>query len=201
MVVSVLKKEAMTNDFRQLEEVYQILKSLSKSWFICGGWAIDLALGHKTRKHKDIDIGIFREDQLELRNYLSDWNFLKIVPQDRKKVEWKKNEYLALPMHETRANKDDQEIEFLLNDYHENNWIFRRNPNVHVPIKKLIKYCNHLPYWTPEVSLLFKAKIMRDNDEFDFENIIEFLTPESKQWLQTALEATHPGHAWIKRLV
>ena len=31
-----------------------------KDWVLCGGYSIDLFVGHPTRAHGDIDIGIFR---------------------------------------------------------------------------------------------------------------------------------------------
>jgi hypothetical protein len=28
-------------------------------WWVAGGWALDLFVGHQSRSHKDLDIGIF----------------------------------------------------------------------------------------------------------------------------------------------
>lgn len=55
------------------------MKSFTKPWFIAGGWAIDLYLNKVTRQHKDIEIGIFRENQNELKKYLADWQFYKVI--------------------------------------------------------------------------------------------------------------------------
>ena len=30
------------------------MQGFSKPWFVAGGWALDLYLGHKTREHSDI---------------------------------------------------------------------------------------------------------------------------------------------------
>jgi hypothetical protein len=48
-----------------------VMIDFDRPWCIAGGWAIDLAVGHATRQHKDVEIAIFREDQ-HLRAYLAD---------------------------------------------------------------------------------------------------------------------------------
>ena len=45
-------------------EVFNLLENISIPWWIAGGWAIDLFIGHKIREHKDIEILIKRKDQL-----------------------------------------------------------------------------------------------------------------------------------------
>ncbi|MEX1111891.1 MAG: hypothetical protein WEC84_00355 [Candidatus Andersenbacteria bacterium] len=190
----------MNNEFAPLNEMYEIMQDFQNPWFICGGWAIDLELGRKTRDHKDVDIGTFREDQLELQTYLGDWSFFKVLPDSRDIVEWKEGEYLEKPIHETRARKDSKEVEFLLNDSDETSWIYRRNDRVHFPKEKLIRYRDNLPYWAPEISLLYKAKTVRPHDEEDFEAILGELSSDAKMWLKEAIQDTHPGHQWISKL-
>jgi len=44
-------------------------------WWIAGGWAIDLLLGHQSRDHGDhgdLDILVLRRDQATVRNELSE---------------------------------------------------------------------------------------------------------------------------------
>ena len=56
------------------EDVRSELRDLHCPWWICGGWAIDLWLGHRTRDHADTDIGCFRPDLPQLLEALADWN-------------------------------------------------------------------------------------------------------------------------------
>jgi len=44
---------------------------------LCRWLAIDLFLGKETSDHHDIEIGIFREDQIELKKFLRNWEFKK----------------------------------------------------------------------------------------------------------------------------
>jgi hypothetical protein len=104
----------VSNDFLPLVSVQETLSGFTKPWFICGGWALDLFLGKKTREHSDVDIGIFRDDQLILRRYLYDWQWHKIDAE--KEVPWPENELLSLPVHELDAKKAKRNLEILLNE-------------------------------------------------------------------------------------
>jgi hypothetical protein len=44
-------------------QIAAIMRGFKQSWFVAGGWAIDLFLGKATRSHQDIEIAIFRKDQ------------------------------------------------------------------------------------------------------------------------------------------
>jgi hypothetical protein len=55
------------------------LQAAPFTWFVAGGWAIDLFLERQTRHHSDLALGIFRRDQLALQAFLSEWAFSKIL--------------------------------------------------------------------------------------------------------------------------
>ena len=59
--------------FEQCQSITSLMNSFNKTWFIAGGWAIDLFLGKETREHKDLEIALFRKDQLNLKEYLKKW--------------------------------------------------------------------------------------------------------------------------------
>jgi hypothetical protein len=44
-------------------------------WGLCGGLAIDEFIGHPTRPHADVDIAVFREDEVVMRTWLAAWEF------------------------------------------------------------------------------------------------------------------------------
>jgi hypothetical protein len=58
------------NDFTEPREVLRLLQEVGCRWGVAGGWALDLFLDRVTRKHEDIEIAVFREDQFILREYL-----------------------------------------------------------------------------------------------------------------------------------
>jgi hypothetical protein len=49
------------------------MRGFEPDWFVAGGWAIDLFLEKTTRPHEDIEIAIFRKNQLALQDYLDGW--------------------------------------------------------------------------------------------------------------------------------
>ncbi|WP_164744556.1 nucleotidyltransferase domain-containing protein [Paenibacillus xylaniclasticus] len=90
------------------------MKNFNKPWAIAGGWSIDLFFGKVTRQHDDIEIVLYRRGQLAIQEYLDDWAFKKV--QNRTVLPWGRNEYLALPIHETYAERNNEKLEILLNE-------------------------------------------------------------------------------------
>jgi len=44
------------------EDARRWLEEFGAPWWIAGGWALDLFVGHETRAHEDLDVGCFRAD-------------------------------------------------------------------------------------------------------------------------------------------
>jgi len=183
-------------------KVQSLMRDFRPDWFIAGGWAIDLFLGRVTRKHADIEIAIFRKDQLALQNYLRDWNLQKAG--GGKLSEWKKHEYLELPIHEIHCFNETAELsclEVLLNECENGVWRFRRDRRITKPVTEL--YLTNdagLRFLCPEVILLYKSKNPREKDEQDFRAVIEKLSAESKKWLKDALLICDARHHWRPKL-
>ena len=187
--------------FEQCQNVNALMAKFNKTWFIAGGWAIDLFIGEETREHKDLEIAIFRKDQLHLKSYLNDWDFKKVVKGEF--FNWE-NEFLELPIHELHAtNKlNGNKIEVLLNETEDNDWKFRRDVRISAPLNSVWSVSeNGIPYLKPEIVLLYKAKNTREKDHQDFRAIKDFLNNEQKQWLRNALELHEPEHKWLEFLV
>ncbi len=87
--------------FKPVSDVSLMMHGCPAQWFIAGGWAIDLFLGSVSRKHEDIEIGIWRLDQNVLRKFLYKWKFKKIEDGDISR--WDEDEWLELPIHELYA--------------------------------------------------------------------------------------------------
>lgn len=168
-------------------------------WWVCGGWAIDLYLGHQSRPHPDIDIAVLRRDQRALRRHLPGWRFTKVV--NSVSFAWLEQEQLDLPVHEVYAESGAERLEFLLNEAAGDNWLFRRNEAVSAPIERITRQsAGGIPYLSPEVVLLYKAKSMRANDRADFAHALPRLSRSAKSWLVNALQICHPSHEWLGEL-
>ena len=186
--------------FEQCQSITTLMNQFNKHWFVAGGWAIDLYLGKETREHNDLEIALLRKDQLNLKAYLNEWDFKKVVKGEL--YIWG-DEFLELPIHEIHASNSltENHLEILLNETKDNYWIFRRDTRISLPIDLIWRISNTgIPYLTPEIVLLYKARHTREKDHQDFHTIKDYLQYEQKQWLRAALELHEPNHTWIQFL-
>ena len=146
-----------------------------------------------------MDVAVLRRDQAKLQSCFSGWSLHKtgngvLEP-------WPTNERLELPIHQVHAERDNVQLEFLLNEVSDETWLFRRNPKISMPLERMSRLSSEgIPYLCPEIVLLYKAKAPRDYDTEDFERARTLLDADARQWLATALAECHPGHEWTRKL-
>jgi hypothetical protein len=198
-------------EVKALLEVAEALGNLRAPFYFAGGWAIDLHLGRVTRDHHDIDALVMRRDHLLLHKALKQFSLKKIIPHPDGKppnrgaiVEWPAGERLELPVHQInayRTGESEPAFQVMLAESRGSDWIFRRNPDVSMPISKMgFHPLWGLPYLAQEIVLLFKAKHLEARDRVDFDHAIPALSVDARRWLRDAIEKTHPGHEWLKVL-
>lgn len=187
------------------EEVSSIVHSLmdgfASPWCVAGGWALDLFLGGVSRPHSDLELAVFRQDQLRLRLHFHRWTFT--VRVDGRSEAWLSEVVLELPLHEIHASSpdDDRSIEFLLNERDAENWVFRRDRAVTLSLDHAIVASPFgVPVLSPEIVLLFKAKAPRPKDESDFATAVPRMTHSRRSWLRSALLTCDPDNPWIRKL-
>ncbi len=193
---------------------------LGAPWYVSGGWAIDLHLGRVTREHHDVDILVLRRDQARVHKALRAWTLRKIVPHPEVEfnrgaplpgtlAEWHEDERLELPVHQVNAYRSAPDerpdamphFQVMLAESSGDDWVYRRNPAVSRPLRALgYRTFLNLPYFAPELVLLFKSKHTRDYDLADFDNVLPMLPLDARAFLRRALELCVPGHEWIARL-
>lgn len=187
--------------FEKCHCITSLMSGFNKKWFIAGGWAIDLFIGRETREHQDIEIALFRKDQLELKKYLKEWTFKKIINGNFSA--WKSEEFLELPVHEIHAlnRVSDSKLEILLNEIKHNKWQFRMDLSISCPLESVYSYSETgIPYLNPEIVLLYKVKNTREKDHKDFISIKDHLDDAKKKWLLNAINNHNPEHKWIQLL-
>jgi hypothetical protein len=175
------------NMFELCGKVKTIMNKFGFSWFIAGGWAIDLFLGQETRIHEDIEIGIYRKHQIKIYHYFEKKKKFYINNKSligkHVETEWN-GEYLRLPIHEIYIDFDDFKLEILLNERDEENWIYRRNDKIRLNAKSIIQYTNdRIPYLCPEVVLLYKTKELREKDIEDISKASKKMNESQISWL------------------
>lgn len=176
------------------------MRGYAAPWAIAGGWAIDLALGSVSRVHADVDLAVFRDDQRVLREHLAEWRWEYV--DDGVLVPWGKDQWLALPVHELYATSaGGSRIEILLNERDGDDWLFRRDPRVRLPlVRAIVTSASGLPAFAPEVALLYKSKDPRATDEADFAAAVPRLDASARQWLRDALGECYGEHPWSAAL-
>jgi len=183
-------------------KVAAIMRDFKPSWFVAGGWAIDLYLGKITRPHEDIEIAIFRQDQDALHDYLDAWVWQKVVNGERSV--WHRGELLEPPIHELyclNETADPKQFEVLLNESNENEWVYRRNEKVRRSLAKCqLTSGAGVKFLCPEVVLLYKSKRPRAKDERDLAAVVNHLEEERREWLRNSIAACEPEHHWLQSL-
>jgi len=189
---------------KEIEWVRSEMQDFDPPWFFCGGWAVDLWLGKKTRDHADIEIGVFREDQLAIQAHFDSWD-LNIVENGVEK-EWLRELKIQLPLHEIQATNGNKRLEILLNEKKsddENVWAYRRDELCFLRMEKAVLVSvSGFPYLAPEIVLLYKSKASKEKDQLDFDILLPTLSEEQKGWLMRKIEKTAGNeHPWLKVLV
>jgi hypothetical protein len=184
------------------QKIAALMWNFQSDWFIAGGWAIDLYLGEITRPHADIEMAIFRRDQIALQNYLNGWLLQK--SENAVLSTWSQNEFLELPVHEIhcyRETSEPQNFEVLLNERNDNEWIYRRNAKVKKSLTEIyLTTDSGIKFLRPEIVLLYKSKNPRAKDEQDFASVVKRLDVASKKWFENALAVGDSKHDWLRRL-
>jgi hypothetical protein len=182
----------------------ELFVGLPIPWWVAGGMAIDLFVGRTTRAHGDLDIQILREHQLALQVHLRDWDLHKTNQPGLKR--WVPGEYLEPGVNQVwcrRTRTAPWCMEIMLLDTLGDRWVYRRVPSIGGPTEGLgLKTSGGVPYLSPEIQLLFKAKREpMPKDDHDFGVACPLLSGSQQRWLRSALEVQFPaGHAWIPRL-
>jgi hypothetical protein len=168
-------------------------------WAICGGWAVDLFLGRKTRSHQDVDLAILRRDQLPAQQYLRERGWTLEVAHHGSLIPWKPGEYLELPLHTIWCSRQDEFVELLLNETEGQRFLFRRDTTLQMSLTDVfLRTAEGIPFLAPEIVLLYKSNAPEhEGNRSDFFNALPALTNQQRRWLWNALAKLYPKHEWL----
>jgi hypothetical protein len=169
------------------------------AWGLAGGFAIEQFVGHPLRSHSDVDVLIFRDNQLLLQQWLNEWHLFAADPPGELR-EWETGEYLPIGINDIwghAQNNQCWQIQLMLMEVTGDTWYSRRNDSVRGHRNDLIVQYAGVPCIRVEVLLLFKSKNIRPKDDVDFHACLPKMTARSKQWLSKTLGVLYPdGHQW-----
>ena len=179
-----------------------LLRGATFPWWIAGGYALEAFAGRSWRTHADLDIGVYRGDQLKVQAALSGWELHAADPPGTLRP-WRQGELLPEGVHDIWAREEKHgpwRYQLMLNEHDDDEWIYRRDARIQRSFGSLTWNRFGVEYLAAEVQLLFKSKGLRPKDEEDFVQIAPLLTVVQRHWLANALRLTSPGHPWIDRL-
>ncbi|GGJ22023.1 GrpB family protein [Deinococcus roseus] len=198
-IVHALLEEAIAweEQFGPLHKAQQAMQGAPVHWAVAGGWALDVQAHKVQRHHEDIDLMVYRDEQLPLQRFLLErgWTLERI--QQGRFFPWLPGERLELPDHQIHATHPDYpSIDFLLSEGSHQHWICRRNARVTHPCA-VQQGIYGIPHLVPEVVLLYKSGGrggLRGKDLEDAERTFPGLDADQKHWLAMHLPASHPWH-------
>jgi hypothetical protein len=181
-------------------EVAGLFSGCGAPWWIAGGYAIELAAGRPLREHGDIDVLLLRRDQFVVQRALSSWQWHAADPPGTLRP-WQPDKVLSHCVHDIwcRPGPDQPwKIQVMLDESSGDDWISRRDKRIRRPIGSLGSVtADGIPYLSPEIQLLYKAKAPRPKDETDFTAALPILTVPQREWLADALSLAYgPEHPW-----
>lgn len=206
-----------------LLELKRLLGPSGLRWAVCGGFALDLYLGHETRPHGDLDIAVPEEDRdLAQRLMLNQgwqvyefrgWGKLRPLNAGLRSepgrnlmclrdgcelVTFWPCEEPGLVLHEWHASgiKELNYLEFL---FHQRvNGTLLLDGGAQRALDRAILARDGVSYLAPEVVLFYKAEQPdRATNQEDFEAVFPRLEEEPRAWFRQALTMRYPaGHPW-----
>ncbi len=185
------------------ETVAGLFGRLTTPWWIAGGYAIELLVGHTLRSHGDIDVLLLRRDQQKVHEILDGWDIQAADPPGTLRP-WYAGEWLPVGIHDIwcREHPDGPwRVQIMLDEADGDEWRSRRDPRIHRPIASLGLLTEQgIPILAPEVQLFYKSKRKLDKNEIDFEAALPLLDADARRWLDNSLAMTAPNHPWRKAL-
>ncbi len=181
------------------EELVDLLAGVQTPWWLAGGVALDLFVGHPTRHHHDLDVEIPRAGLDALIGHLRGWDphtahnaALRRLhnaaeqPQEANGVWWRREPTTPWCLDLKLAHVVAGE------------WLYRRCPAIRRPLASLWWTSpGGLPVIAPEVQLLFKARIDRTTDTDDASAVVPLLDIQARRWLIDAIRLAHPESPWL----
>jgi Aminoglycoside-2''-adenylyltransferase len=205
--------------FESVHAVATLLSGLTVPWWITGGWAIDLAVGHVTRDHSDVNIMMLERDEHALRGLTG--VDIQLIADGQPPGPWPAGRRLTAgpdpgPKPPTtgpgrrggdrlmlRGGDLPLPAEVIPASAVRVIWVYQQGPRIFTrPLADITRYWQGIPFLAPEVVLLIKArpgthKPGTDNDQRDFEAALPMLSTGQRSWLKDAIQQ----QPWLRDVI
>jgi hypothetical protein len=205
--------------FGPVHAVGSLLSGLTVPWWITGGWAIDLAAGHVTRDHAEVNVMMLERDEHALRGLAGIG--VQLIADGQPPGPWPTGRRLTAgpapapkpPVTGPGRRVGDRlilrgedlplPVEVVPASAVGAFWVFQRGAHIFFrPLADITRYWQGIPFLAPEVVLLIKGRPGTDrpgtdNDQRDFEAALPMLSADQRSWLKDAIE----GRSWVKEAI
>lgn len=175
--------------------VASLFRTYPGRWWIAGGWALDLFLGHPTRLHGDTDVLVLQRDLEHIHTTLPGWIIMVADPPGTLRT-WLPGETLPVGVRDIWCRPSGAEtwrLQLMVIRAEGNRWFFPRDPRISGNLDDLGDVRERIPILAPQVQLLYKACAPhRPRDEADLRRMIPRLPAERQRWLRQAVELLYP---------
>ena len=202
--------------FEPVLAVGLLLSGLAVPWWITGGWAIDLAVGHVVRDHADVDVMMLERDEHALRGLPGVG--IQLIADGQPPGPWPAGRRLTAgpaagpkpPITGPGRHVGDRLVlrgealplpaEVIPASAVGAIWVYKKGTHVFTrPLADITRSWHGIAFLAPEVVLLIKARpgLDRpgtDNDQRDFEAALPLLSAGQRSWLKDAIERP----SWLK---
>jgi hypothetical protein len=190
-----------------LAETVDLFTGAPFAWALGGGYCVEQFVGAPYRDHDDVDVVIFRDEQLAAQRWLPGWVLYASDPPGTHRL-WNVGEYLPFGIHDIwgyREGKAAWEFQFMVaeaeGEGEDAEWFSRRDPRIRGKRGDLFTVYNSLPCVRIELQLFYKSRGLRPKDQLDFSQCLPLLSAEQKAWLAHSIRLMNPnGHVWLARL-
>jgi aminoglycoside-2''-adenylyltransferase len=189
------------DSFDQLRAVRALFDGYPGSYWVAGGWALDLFAGRVRRPHSDVDVLVLARDLDQVAKTFASPRPMVQHPESGTHRPWEPGDQLT-PGPDALVFPDDANpcpIQILLAASDGDEWVFHRGRGT---IRKRLTEItltspDGTPYLAPEIVLLFKSRGGRPKDNDDFADVVALLDSDRRRWLR---DRVPPDHAWLPAL-
>ena len=179
-----------------MAELHPLLGGVAARWWVSGGIALDLHLGRTTRAHGDLDVSVARPDWPAAAVALG--RHLQLCPVADGWID-EAGELTAAEVDSLWCRREPGApwcLQVLLEEVEDDDWVYRRDPRVRLPLSRATWTHDGLRCVDPAVQLLWKSAAPRPEDDADRRLVEPSLTPGQRTWLAGAIDLAHPGSPW-----
>lgn len=189
------------DSFDQLRAVRALFDGYPGSYWVAGGWALDLFAGRVRRPHSDVDVLVLARDLDQVAKTFTSPRPMVQHPESGTRRPWDPGEQLT-PGPDALVFPDDANpcpIQILLAASDGDEWVFHRGRGtIRKPLTEItLTSPDGTPYLAPEIVLLFKSRGGRPKDNDDFADVVALLDADRRCWLR---DRVPPDHAWLPAL-